>query len=87
MSGLVYYSTSTDWTPPQVGDVELERSPGETTAIVSVEAGDDAGIHRVVALYQAGGDWQTTDLDGGGRDVPGNADGSRQRSPTRRSGS
>ena len=66
MSGLVYYSTSTDWTPPQVGDVELERSPGETTAVVSVEAGDDAGIHRVVALYQAGGDWQTTDLEAEG---------------------
>jgi hypothetical protein len=62
MAGLVYYSGSTDWTPPGIGDVEVERSPGETTAVVSVEAGDDAGIHRVVALYQAGGAWQRADL-------------------------
>ena len=28
MAGHVYYSASTDWTPPRVGEVELERSPG-----------------------------------------------------------
>ncbi len=66
MSGDVYYSDSTDWVAPRVGDVVLTRAPGETTALVSVEASDASNIHRVVALYQAGGDWQTVDLGANG---------------------
>ncbi|MEO6570787.1 MAG: Ig-like domain-containing protein, partial [Ilumatobacteraceae bacterium] len=62
MSGDVYYSPSTDWTAPKVGQVVLSRSGGDTTAIVSVDASDDSGIHRVIALYQAGGDWRSVDL-------------------------
>ena len=41
MSGDVYYSASTDWTPPQVGDVGSSAIPARRTADVSVEAGDD----------------------------------------------
>ena len=62
MSGDVYYSASTDWTPPQVGEVVLQRSPGDTFANVSVSASDASLIHRAVALYQAGGPWQSLDL-------------------------
>jgi VCBS repeat-containing protein len=62
MSGDVYYSPSTDWTAPKVGDVVLQRTPGDTFANVAVAAGDPSGIHRVVALYQAGGDWKSLDL-------------------------
>ncbi|MEY2417216.1 MAG: hypothetical protein QOH53_2550, partial [Ilumatobacteraceae bacterium] len=63
MSGDVYYSASTDWTAPKVGDVVLQRSPGDAFANVSVTASDDSGIQRVVALYQAAaGPWQSLDL-------------------------
>ncbi|MEO7369627.1 MAG: Ig-like domain-containing protein, partial [Ilumatobacteraceae bacterium] len=67
MSGDVYYSDSTDWTAPKVGDVVLRRSSGEAFANVSVVAGDASNIHRVVALWQAGTqDWQSLDLGVGG---------------------
>ncbi len=62
MAGLVYYSGSTDWTPPRVGQVELERNPGTTSAAVAVDASDVSGIHRVVALYHGGAGWQAIDL-------------------------
>ncbi len=62
MSGDVYYSPSTDWTPPKVGEVVLSRASGDTTALVTVDASDASGIHRTVALYQAGGDWTSVDL-------------------------
>ncbi len=62
MAGDVYYSTSNDWDAPQVGEVVLVRSPGSTSADLSVSATDASGIHRVVGLYQAGGDWQTLEL-------------------------
>ena len=62
MAGDVYYSASNDWDAPEVGEVVLVRSPGSTTADLSVSATDASGIHRVVALYQAGGDWNTLEL-------------------------
>ena len=62
MAGDVYYSTSNDWDAPQVGEVVLVRTPGSTSADLSVSATDASGIHRVVGLYQAGGDWQTLEL-------------------------
>ena len=36
MSGDVYYSPSDDWTAPKVGEVALNRTAGDTTAVVSV---------------------------------------------------
>ena len=63
MSGDIYYSASTDWIAPKVGEVVLQRSAGDAFANVSVTASDDSGIQRVVALYQAGaGPWQSLDL-------------------------
>jgi hypothetical protein len=62
MAGAVYYSASADWTLPQVGEVTLGRNPGDTIATISVAASDASGVHRVVALYQAGSDWQSLDL-------------------------
>ncbi len=38
MAGQVYYSNSTDWTPPKVGGVGIERTPVRGTARVSVLA-------------------------------------------------
>ena len=63
MAGQLYYSTSSDWTPPQVVDVGVARSAGATSADLSVVAADLSGVTRVVALYQSGGDWSSVDLD------------------------
>ena len=63
MAGDVYYSPSTDWTLPTVGEVSLGRVVGEDSARVSIDAEDASGIHRVVALFQAAGqDWESVDL-------------------------
>ena len=88
MAGQVYYSASTDWTPPRVGDVGVERARRrDARPPCPSVAADLSGVHRVVALYQAGGDWQS------GRPRPTTAAPSparspfRRRSPTSRSGS
>ena len=68
MAGDVYYSASDDWTSPTVGTVDIARNVGEkSSGVVSVDAHDASGVHRVIALYNAGGPWQSTDLafDGG----------------------
>ncbi len=61
MAGDVYYSASTDWTPPQVGDVGLQRSPGDTSADVSVERRRLADPPRGRPL-PGGRAWQSVDL-------------------------
>ncbi|MFQ5857873.1 MAG: hypothetical protein ACE5LU_19895, partial [Anaerolineae bacterium] len=57
----LYYSTSTDWTPPTIWQVRLEKTA--LGAEFWVEATDPSGVERVTVTYTRGdGQWVTEDL-------------------------
>ena len=85
MSGDVYYSASDDWTAPIVGEVVLQRTLGETSADVSVEASDASGHpprHRALPGRRR---LAVTSISGGTEACSSARSRCRPRSPTNRS--
>ena len=56
-----YFSNSSDYAPPTIESIDVQRTGGAVT--LSVQAGDASGISQVVVAYRApGGTWQNIKL-------------------------
>ncbi|MGZ4675363.1 MAG: Calx-beta domain-containing protein [Acidimicrobiia bacterium] len=63
VAGSVLYSTSTDYTEPDIRDSSATVDPSANTADFGVDASDASGVSRVVVMFRDDTGWKRLDLD------------------------